>query len=341
MSDNKINLGIPSIPLRGYKEGFGASLVILGLIGGIIVTVIFLIIMFGNERVPAGYAGYIYSKPVFGKNEFKGILTGPDSTGIVWRQSAILVSVTPYTYTESFQNDTSVLAKDKLALTSRASIVWRLNTERVKQFIEHYGGLETRESPDSLAKEAYKNFIMEPFRTEVRNVLSRYNALDVSSNLGEISRAVEVQLRERLKDTPFVIDSAVVGETAPPRSIVEAVEMKVAKTQEMERKVTELEIAKREIEIQKAQGEAQAQLAVAKAKGDAEAEVTRAKGTAEAEAAIGEGRARAIRAMEQALGKNYIMYSGLENLKTASKVYLPIGPNGFPVIGTLPMEEKK
>jgi len=306
------------------------SLAAVLLVFGLAVGAIFVMSNAGNERVPAGYAGYVYSKPIFGQSSFKSVLVGPSSTGFVWRQKVILTSITPYTYSEEFERGGSILAKDKLSLTSKAHIVWKLNPERVKEFMEQYGGLSNEKDADQIAKDAYDNFIKEPFRSEVRNVLSNYNALEVSSNLVDISKKVEDQLRERLSSTPFLVDSAVIGETAPPAMIVDAVEKKVAKTQEFERKLTELEIAKREIEIQKALGEAEAQKQIAEA-----------RGKAESEQAIGIGRAKAIEAIEKSLGERYIQYIGMENLRNAQKVYLPMGPNGLPIIGTLDLQKNQ
>ena len=40
---------------------------------------------FSNKRVLSGFAGYVYSKPIFGQNRFEGILIGPSSTPIPWR----------------------------------------------------------------------------------------------------------------------------------------------------------------------------------------------------------------------------------------------------------------
>ena len=35
-----------------------------------------------NHRVQAGFAGYNYTKPIMGKNEFQKVLVGPNATGI-------------------------------------------------------------------------------------------------------------------------------------------------------------------------------------------------------------------------------------------------------------------
>ena len=82
-----------------------------------------------NVRASAGYASYVYSKPIFGRSVFKSVLIGPASTGLRWRLNGQSVSITPYTYSEKFDGNTAILAKDKLPLASQSHIVWRLRPD--------------------------------------------------------------------------------------------------------------------------------------------------------------------------------------------------------------------
>lgn len=54
-----------------------------------------------NEFVPAGYAGYVRKRPLFGQATFEGIRIGASSTGWVWRTYVRLVGVTPYSKIEN------------------------------------------------------------------------------------------------------------------------------------------------------------------------------------------------------------------------------------------------
>ena len=38
-----------------------------------------------NVRVSAGYACYVYARPIFGKSAFEKVIFGPASTGLRWR----------------------------------------------------------------------------------------------------------------------------------------------------------------------------------------------------------------------------------------------------------------
>ena len=91
---------------------------------------------FSNKRVLSGFAGYVYSKPIFGQNKFEGILIGPSSTGWVWRREVSKVSITPDTTVEEFdaRNGGAILGKDKLPISCKASLVYRLDPSRAVSY---------------------------------------------------------------------------------------------------------------------------------------------------------------------------------------------------------------
>lgn len=258
-----------------------------------------------NVRVSAGYASYVYSKPIIGRSEYKGVLIGPASTGLRWRLSGQNVSITPYTYSEKFDGNTAILAKDKLPLSSQAHIVWRLKPDEasVKQFMEEFGGWEITGEPDEIAKQAYAQFIMEPFRTVTRSVVAKYGGLSVNESLPEISAAIGESMKEMLRKTPFEILSVVMGNAAPPQQVIDAIATKVALNQTLEQKSIEAEIASKNVEIERKNGEASG-----------------AKAAAEAVE-----RAKAISSISAVLTPAYIQYLGMENIRGADRVYVPLG----------------
>ncbi len=314
-----------------------------------------------NHRVLSGFAGYVYTKPIFGQNQFEKVIVGPSSTGWVWRRQVSKVSITPDTTVESFDeaNGGAILGKDKLPISCKASLVYRLDPRKVKEFMEDYGGIaqSSGRNDDEVADEimlfAYKNFIQQPFRTAVRAELSQYNALDASGSLQLISDNVFETLRKRLDGTPFIVDSVAVGETNPPAAIIDSVVKKVQTTQENERKETELQIAQKDVEIQRARGEAEGaqkleiarqEAAASLARGEAEAKVIAMRGQAEAEAALAAARAEAegMRLKEAALGKNVLQWKAYESMYNNAKMYLPATQGAeavMSVLGVLNLEQ--
>lgn len=260
-----------------------------------------------NFRVPAGYAGYIYTVPIFGKSKFQEVIIGPASTGWRWRITGQLVSVTPYTYPETFIGQAAALAKDKLPLDANSHIVWRLKNDpqAIQRFLEQFGGWDVQSDPDVIAREAYDQYIKEPFRTETRTIIAAYDGLDVNAELTGISEAIKDKVVQRLADTPFEVLDVVMGNAQPPANVIEAISRKVASQQELEQRTVQLQIAEKNIEIQRAEGEA------------AGAQI----------AAQAEEEAKAINSIKAVLTPEYIQYLGMQNIKGAERVIVPAGSN--------------
>jgi regulator of protease activity HflC (stomatin/prohibitin superfamily) len=296
---------------RDYENptlSFGSILKLAGLILTVAILLIGLIVLWANMRnyrVPAGYAGYVYTVPIFGKSKFQEVLLGPSSTGWRWRISGQLVSVTPYTYPETFSGQASALAKDKLPLDANSHIVWRLRGEQaqIQRFLEAFGGWDVNADPDAIAQGAYDQYIKEPFRTETRTILAQYNGLDVNADLTKISQAIKAEVTTRLKDTPFEVLDVVMGNAQPPAQVIDAISKKVASQQELEQRSIQLQIAEKNVEIDRAMGVA----AGAKIAAQAEEE------------------AKAISSIKAVLSPEYINYLGMQNIKGADRVIVPAG----------------
>ena len=255
-----------------------------------------------NVRVTAGYASYIYSKPILGKGQYKEVIFGPASTGLRWRLWGQSVSITPYTYSEAFDAASAILAKDKLPLSSQAHIVWRLKPDEksVRRFMEEFGGWESTGEPDKIAKAAYDQFIREPFRTITRSVVAKYDGLSVNESLPAISKDIGDQVKD----------------ASPPRQVIVAIASKVALNQTLEQKAIEEQIAQKNIDIERKNGEA--------------------AGSRSAAQAI--EQAKAITSISAVLSTSYIQYLQAENIKGADRVYVPM--NAGPQL-VMPMKEKQ
>ena len=60
------------------KDFFAALFLIIAIVAAIIFAV-----NFSNEKIDGGYAGYVYSEPIFGSKEFKQVIKGPDRKSVV------------------------------------------------------------------------------------------------------------------------------------------------------------------------------------------------------------------------------------------------------------------
>ena len=261
-----------------------------------------------NPVTPAGYVGYLVRGAIFGREEFVGLQTGPTSSGRGWLLRVMNVSVTPYTYDEDFSGSETVLSSDSLKIAFRVHLVWRVRPEGVRQFMEHFSTLAPGDSPDTVVQVAYRNFLREPLRTYARDEVQKYKGLEIKDNIAQIGDALTARVLKLTNDTPFEVRSIVVGNIQYPPEVVDAVSKKLAATQELERKNTEIEIAKREKD----------------------------KRIIEAE-----GIAQATQIISQRLTGAYLQYEAINaqrdtiNAPNHTTIYIPVGPMGVPVVGNL------
>jgi len=261
-----------------------------------------------NPWTPAGYVGYLTKGALFGQARFVGLQTGPTSPGREWLLGVHNVSVTPYTYTESFEAEkgTAVLAHDNLLVGFNVHVVWRARPEggAVKELVERYSTL----GEGSVVETAYANFVREPLRTAARDQVQRHNGLEVKDRIGEIGSALLGNARNLTDGTPFEVLSVVVGNIQYPKSVADAVSEKLATTQVLERKQTEIQIE-----------EAEAKKRIVQA----------------------QGIATAMGLIQTKLTPLYVQHEAIEAQKLMvgspnhSAIYIPVGPMGVPLVKTV------
>ena len=266
-----------------------------------------------NPFTPAGYVGYLTKGAVFGRSTFHGVQRGPTSAGRTWLLDVTNVSITPYTYNEDFTGDEAVLSRDNLKIAFRVHTVWRVDESRVPLFMERYSTTlsdsTAEREPDAIVKVAYGHFIREPLRTFARDEVQRRNGLEVKDALIAIGDAVLARIRDYAASSPFTIGSVVVGNVQYPAEVADAVSRKLAATQDLQRKDTEIEIERKE----RTKREVQAQ-----------------------------GIANAMQIIRGQLSPMYIQHEAIEaqkamvNSPNHTVVYIPVGPMGVPITGTFP-----
>jgi regulator of protease activity HflC (stomatin/prohibitin superfamily) len=261
-----------------------------------------------NPFTPAGYVGYLTKGAVMGQSRFYGTQRGPTSAGRTWLLDVTNVSVTPYTYTEDFTKDEAVLSRDNLKIGFRVHTVWRVDDQKIPLFMERYSttvtGTSLEREPDAIVKVAYSNFVREPLRTFARDEVQRRNGLDVKQALIPIGDAVLNRIRRYAAESPFIVTSVVVGNVQYPDDVANAVSRKLAATQDLERKDTEIEIERKE----RTKREVQAQ-----------------------------GIANAMQIIRGQLSAMYIQHEAqklMVNSPNNTVVYIPVGPMGVPITAT-------
>jgi regulator of protease activity HflC (stomatin/prohibitin superfamily) len=263
-----------------------------------------------NPSTPAGYVGYVTKHPYTMPARFYALQTGPTSTGLGWMLEVTNISVTPNTSTEQFVGPTAVLAKDNLHIEFQAHLLWKVEPQNVKNFVEKYG--ETGDNPLS---NAYVNFIKEPFRTYTRDEVQKYDGLDIKDNIDAIGSAVQDRILALTKGTPFTIISVVIGNIQYPDTVAQSVANKLAATQVLEQTTIEIQTAKAKAQIREADAE---------------------------------GVAKAMDTINQKLTPLYVQYEAIQaqqkmvDSPNHTEIYIPVGPMGVPIVGTMrPGQEGK
>lgn len=265
-----------------------------------------------NPYTPAGYVGYLTKGAVVGHSRFYGVQRGPSSPGRTWLLTVTNVSITPYTYTEEFKTNDAVLSRDNLNISFQLHTVWHIDDQSVPLFMEKYSTTVSDDTqqrdPDAIVKIAYGNFVREPLRTFARDEVQRRNGLEVKDALIAIGEAVQTRIVQYAQGSPFVITSVVVGNVQYPEEVSNAVSRKLAATQELQRKDTEIEIERKE----RTKREVQAQ-----------------------------GIANAMQIIRGQLSALYIQHEAIESQKLMvnspnhTVVYIPSGAMGVPLTGTM------
>ena len=204
-----------------------------------------------------------------------------------------------------------MLSRDNLTIGFRVHTVWRVDDTRIPLFLDRFSTTLTQSTterePDTIVKVAYANFIREPLKTYARDEVQRRNGLEVKDELIAIGEAVLGRIRSYADGSPFVISSVVVGNVQYPEEVSTAVSRKLAATQELQRKDTEIEIERKE----RTKREVQAQ-----------------------------GIANAMEIIRGQLSPMYIQHEAIEAQKLMvgspnhTVVYIPVGPMGVPVTAT-------
>jgi len=187
-----------------------------------------------------------------------------------------------------------------------------VDSARVPLFMERFSTTVDRGSidkdPDAIVKVAYAHFVKEPLRTFALDEVQRRNGLEVKDALIAIGTAVQTRIRTYAEGSPFIIESVVVGNVQYPEEVANAVSRKLAATQELARKDTEIEIERKE----RTKREVQAQ-----------------------------GIANAMEIIRGQLSPMYIQHEAIEAQKAMvgspnhTVVYIPVGPMGVPITTTM------
>ncbi|MDY6842679.1 MAG: SPFH domain-containing protein [Thermodesulfobacteriota bacterium] len=247
-----------------------------------------------NPYTPAGHEGFVYEKPRFFG---KGGFRGTIKGPGNFGVSLWRNEVINIdSRPQNYTENFKILTNDDLNISFRFNAIIAITPGNVQDIVQDYGGVKW-----------YERFLREPFRTIVRDAVQHYSSREVKEKRDIIAHNVAEKLQDYINESPFKLVSLVVGNIDYPDSVAKAVEKKLAAQQLLEEKMVQKDIAMRNAEIR----------------------IEEAKGIAAAQKII-----------NSTLTANYLQHEAINAQKTMANspnhttVYIPVGPNGIPIVYT-------
>ncbi|NQT86434.1 hypothetical protein HQ560_06690 [bacterium] len=201
-----------------------------------------------NVQTEPGKATYLYKKAFWYRAaSFQGAQIGPTSTGFVWQMSHLTFEYLPKTYAEKFE----ILVDDDINVSFEASVRIGINTDEhsVSELVEGWG-------PDF-----YENIVKESFRSIVREVVGGYESRAIRTSRQVIRDQIKEKLVAELAEyekllvemnpdvyaaVPITVQEVNVDNLDYPQALQTAISRTRELEKQLERKETEIEIAKKD-----------------------------------------------------------------------------------------------
>ncbi|MCW7505811.1 prohibitin family protein [Leptospira paudalimensis] len=241
-------------------------------------------------------------------------IINPGEVGLMWRPYSSGLSQKPlesrvqtympwnsvYVYSiqwSSYQEKVEVLTRDDLTITVTANIIIRPIQNEIYELEMEIG------------RDYYDKVVKPQFRTAIRNILSAYNMVSISKETPNVSAQIKKSLTEKLKFKHVEIDDVIIDDVEYSPSILKAIESKLTKQQEQEQMKFEINIAKRDAEIQQISADGKAKAVLIEA----------------------EAQAKAQKMISDSLTPKYIQLKAMENPNN-KLIFVPNGKDGLPII---------
>ena len=207
------------------------------IIGGTVIGVVLLaIIIVGSlfiEKVPAGTVGVVYN--------INGVEETPLPQG--WHLLAPFDKVVEYpvkTQTATF-NDIKIATSDGKNISVGIAFNYYVDSTKAVDLYNKFGAV----SVDSIAN----SYLRTRLRDASRQVVSQYSVIDI---YGEKSSEAQAEIQEIFAEDVgklgFVVEGLTLGVPKADKATQDAIDARVKASQELEKKNTEIETAKKEAE---------------------------------------------------------------------------------------------
>ncbi|TGJ98163.1 prohibitin family protein [Leptospira langatensis] len=197
---------------------------------------------------------------------------------------------------EPYKETIDVITRDDLRIDVVASITLRpIQSQLVS--------LHTEVGP-----QYYNHVVRQDFRTSVRNAFTNYPMIQISKNNQQIVKEIKAMMEDKLSSRHIEINNVNIDDISFSQQIMDAIQKKLTKEQELETMKFEIAIQKKDNEIARMNAQRDAEIVSIKAKAEADA----------------------IKIVNEAISSKYIQYKAYDNPQN-KLIFVPVGPNGLPV----------
>jgi regulator of protease activity HflC (stomatin/prohibitin superfamily) len=247
---------------RNYKKPSGGNKMInKGALGGIVLGIIIILALIITplfvEKIDQGHVGVVYN-PNGGVE--KEVLTPG------WHVVGLFKKVIEYptrTQTTDAKN-IELASSDGKGITIDFTYNFSIDATKVVGIFNKFGPIKVDDLKSGYIKSRLKN--------AARKEVSQYSVLELyGSKSSEIAVKIQDDFTKDVEDLGIQIEGLVLGRPHPDKATQAAIDATVKAKQELERKNTEVEIARKDAEKQLITAQGNADAAIATATGQAEA----------------------------------------------------------------------
>ena len=224
------------------------------IVAGVFLVIALFIVSMLVVKIPNGYVGVVYSANGGVQDE-----TLPQG----WHMIGFFDKVIEYPIrlqTVEYHDVPSASSDGKNLTIQSISFNYQVEPDKVVQAFNTFGAI-----PISQIEESY---LRTRLADATRKAISKYTVIDIYGEKSS-NAATDIQtiFSENIKSLGFNVSDLTLGVPTPDTKTQEAIDQRVQASQELERKTTELEIAKKEAERKRVEAQGQADAKVIEAEG--------------------------------------------------------------------------
>ena len=262
------------------------------------------------------------------KKEEVGILSSPGSSKIVdsgtvrvgYNEELIIYS----TRWENHVEKVDVITQDDLHIDVVASIIVRPLKEKILDVHLNIG------------KDYYQKIVKAEFRTAIRNVMTGYQMIMISKKSQTIEDEIKDLVARKLSNKHLEVSDINIDDINLSPKILQAIEDKIARQQELETMHYDMKIAQRNEEIAKMKAKTESEVEIIRAEKEDQIAKIRVKTEAESDIIRATARSKAQKLVNAHLTPSYLKLKAIESHYKAFEspnskiIFIPIGKDGLP-----------